>query len=127
MTEEPRHKYFGDTMRDYIVQVANELPYDAVGIWQIVPAGRLDFDLEGDALTDYVRRCIAELLSRGAVPVIGGGPDGKHHWILQRQYGSRPEEIIENVIREWLANGAQDEDPGGLWFALAEDAWAPPA
>ena len=127
MTEEPRHKYFGDTMSDYIVQVANELPYDAVGIWQIVPAGRLDFDLEGDSLTDYVRRCIAELLSRGAVPVIGGGPDGEHHWILQRQYGSRPEEIIENVIREWLANGAQNEDPGGLWFALAEDAWAPPS
>jgi hypothetical protein len=60
------------------------------------------------------------------VPVIAGGPDGKHHWILQRQYGSRPEEIIENVIGEWLANGAQDEDPGGLWFALAEYAWAPP-
>ncbi|MBQ0822410.1 hypothetical protein KBI52_19655 [Microvirga sp. HBU67558] len=114
MTEEPRSKRFGDTMSDYIVQVANELPLDAVGIWQIVPAGRLDFDLEGDALTDYVRRCIAELLSRGAVPVIGGGPDGGHHWILQRQYGLRPEEILENVIREWLENGAQDEDPGGL-------------
>ena len=127
MTEEPRHRRFGDTMSDYIVQVANELPYDAVGIWQIVPGGRRGFDLEGDALTDYVRRCIAELLSRGAVPVIGGGPDGEHHWILQRQYGSRPEEIIENVIREWLANGAQDEDPGGLWFALAEDAWTPPS
>lgn len=36
MTEEPRHKRFGDTMSDYIVQVANELPYDAVGMWQIV-------------------------------------------------------------------------------------------
>jgi hypothetical protein len=113
-------------MSDYIVQAANEPPFDAVGIWQIVPGGRRDFGLEGDALTDYVRRCIAELLSRGAVPVIGGGPDGKHYWILQRQYGSRPEEIIENVIGEWLANGAQDEDPGGLWFALAEYAWAPP-
>jgi hypothetical protein len=101
-------------MSDYIVQVANELPLDAVGMWQIVPGGRSGFGLEGDALTDYVRRCIAELLSRGAVPVIGGGPDGPHLWILQRQYGSRSEEIIENVIREWLANGAQDEDPGGL-------------
>jgi len=68
MSEEPRHKYFDTTMSDYIVQVANELPLDAVGMWQIVPAGRLDFGLEGDALTDYVRRCMAELLSRGAVP-----------------------------------------------------------
>ncbi|MFL4991377.1 MAG: hypothetical protein ACJ8CF_12145 [Microvirga sp.] len=113
-------------MSDYIVQVANELPIDAVGMWQIVPGGHNGFDLEGDALTDYVRRYVVELLSRGAVPVFGGGPDGPHDWIVQRQYGSRPEEIIENVIREWLANGAQDEDPGGLWFALAEDAWAPP-
>jgi hypothetical protein len=23
-------------------------------------------------------------------------------------------------------NGAKDEDPGGLWFALREDAWMPP-
>jgi hypothetical protein len=113
-------------MSDYIVQVANELPIDAVGMWQIVPGGHNGFDLEGDALTDYVRRCVVELLSRGAVPVFGGGPDGPHDWIVQRQYGSRPEEIVENVIREWLANGAQDEDPGGLWFALAEDTWVPP-
>ena len=100
MSDEPREKRSGETMSDYIVQVANELPVDAVGMWQIVPGGRRGFDLEGDALTDYVRRCIAELLSRGAVPVFGGGPDGPHEWIVQRQYGSRPEEIIENVIRE---------------------------
>jgi hypothetical protein len=66
-------------------------------------------------------------LSRGAVPVFGGGPDGPHDWIVQRQYGSRPEEIVESVVREWLANGAQDEDPGGLWFALPQYAWTPPS
>src|SRR5690242_16822576 len=104
MREEPRHKYYGDTLSDYIVQVANELPIDAVGMWQIVPGGRNGFGLEGEALTDYVRRCIAELLSRGAVPVMGGGDTG-YYWIAQPQYGSKPDEIIENVVREWLANG----------------------
>ena len=127
MNEEPKHWYSGELLSDYIVQVANELPVDAVGMWQIVPGARRGFDLEGDALTDYVRRCIAELLSRGAVPVFGGGPDGPHDWIVQRQYGSRPEDIIENVIREGPANGAQDEDPGGLWFALPQYAWTPPS
>lgn len=127
MIKEPKHKFYGTAMSEYIKQVANELPVDAVGMWQIVPGARRGFDLEGDALTDYVRRCIAELLSRGAVPVIGGGPDGPHDWIVQRQYGSQPEEIIENVIREWLANGAKNEDPGGLWFALSENAWTPPS
>jgi hypothetical protein len=126
MREEPRHRHYGDTLSDYIVQVANELPYDAVGMWQIVPGGRKGFGFEGEALTDYVRRCIAELLSRGAVPVVGGGPDGPHEWIAQPQYGSELAEIIENVVREWLANGGKDEDPGGLWFALREYTWFPP-
>ena len=127
MTEELRHKYFDRPMSEWIKMVANELPIDAVGMWQIVPGGRHGFGLEGEALTEYVRRCIAELLSRGAVPVVGGGLEGEHDWIEQKQYGSRPDEIIENVVREWLANGARDEDPGGLWFALKEHAWTPPA
>jgi len=117
MTEEPRHLRYGRPMSEWIKLVANELPIDAVGLWQIVPGGRRGFGLEGDALTDYVRRCIAELLSRGAVPVVGGGETG-YYWIAQTQYGSQPDEIVENVVREWLANGATDEDPGGLWFAL---------
>lgn len=125
MIEEPRHKYYGHSLSDYILIVADELPVDAVGMWQIVPGGRRGFGLEGEALTDYVRRCIAELLSRGAIPVIGGGGT-PYHWIAQKQYGSKAEDIIENVVREWLGNGAKDEDPGGLWFALREDAWSPP-
>ncbi|EIM30608.1 hypothetical protein MicloDRAFT_00008580 [Microvirga lotononidis] len=127
MTEEPKHWYYGTPMSEHIKRVADELPIDAVGMWQIVPGGRQGFKLEGDALIDFVRRCIAELLSRGAVPVVGGGLDGEHEWIVQRQYGSTPEEIIDNVVREWLANGAKDEDPGGLWFALREYAWTPPS
>jgi hypothetical protein len=126
MKEEPKHLLYGYPMSEWIKMVANELPIDAVGMWQIVPGGRHGFGLEGDALTDCVRRCIAELLSRGAVPVVGGGLEGEHDWIAQPQYGSKPDEIIENVVREWLANGAKDEDPGGLWFALREDAWMPP-
>lgn len=117
MTEEPRHLLYDDPMSEWIKATANELPIDAVGMWQIVPGGRRGFGLEGDALTDYVRRCIAELLSRGAVPVVGGGDTG-YYWLEQKQYGTTPEAIIENVVREWLANGARDEDPGGLWFAL---------
>jgi hypothetical protein len=112
-------------MSQWIEEAANELPYDAVGVWKIVPDGRMGFGLEGDALIDYVRRQITELVSRGAVPVRGGGQT-EHFWIVQRQYGSRPEEIAENVMREWLARGATEEDPGWLWFALPEKAWTPP-
>jgi hypothetical protein len=119
MTDELRDKRSGETMSEIIEQYGNELESDAVGIWQLVPAGRQGFGLEGEALTAFMRRCIAELLSRGAVPVIGGGGSG-FYWIQQHQYGARPEEILENVIAEWLAEGAPDDDPGGLWFALPE-------
>jgi hypothetical protein len=112
-------------MSEWMERVANELSDDAVGLWQIVPDGRIGFGLEGEALTEYVRRQIAVLLARGAVPVVGGFNEGRY-WVVQRQYGSRPEEIVENVVREWLANGVGNEAPGGLWFALPELAWTPP-
>ncbi|HEY8564724.1 MAG TPA: hypothetical protein VIL65_04435 [Beijerinckiaceae bacterium] len=111
-------------MSEWLEQVANELPRDAVGLWQIVPDGRFGFGLEGDALAEYIRRSIAVLLRRGAVPVVGGG-DTDYYWIYQPQYGSRPGEIIESVVREWLSNGARDEDPGGLWFALPDHPGTP--
>jgi hypothetical protein len=123
MTEEPTHWHYGTPMSEWMEQVANELPVDAVGMWQIVPAGRRGFKLEGEALTEYVRRQIGVLLSRGAVPVTGGGDE--HEWIVQRQYGSRPAEIVENVVSEWLADGAREDD-FRVWFALPEHAWTPP-
>ena len=125
MTAEPRHARYGTPMSQWMEEVAYELRNDAVGLWEIVPDGRYGFGLEGDALTAYVRRQVAMLLARGAVPVLGGaGTD--HYWIVQRQYGSRPDEILDNVMREWLARGGTEEDPEWLWFALPEDAWTPP-
>ena len=40
MNEEPRHLYFGTPMSQWIEEAANELPYDALGVWQMVPKGR---------------------------------------------------------------------------------------
>ncbi len=102
---------------EYIQTVSGELPIDAVGLWQIVPAGRQRFGLSGDDLTEFVRRCVFALLAYGAKPVTGGGGT-KYDWILQSQYGETKEEIIDEVVKEWLALGAADCDPGGLWFAL---------
>ena len=109
----------------WIEQIPSELPVDAVGLWQIVGPARHDFGLEGEALVSCLRRALVALVQRGARPVVGGG-DGPHEWIGQRQYGSDPAEIVENVLQEWIANGMQDEDPRWLWFALPEDTWMPP-
>jgi hypothetical protein len=112
-----RDRIFGQTVMEYIQTVAGELPIDAVGLWQIVPAGRQRFGLHGDDLTEFVRRSVFALLARGAMPVVGGGGT-KFDWILQSQYGETNEEIVDAVVKEWLVSGAADGDPGGLWFAL---------
>ena len=56
MSKEPCERRSGTTVSEYVVQVANELPRDAVGMWQIVPGGRHGFGFDGGQLTDYLRR-----------------------------------------------------------------------
>ncbi len=118
MIDEPRHKDYGTTLSEWIVLIPGELPVDAVGLWQVVPAGRDGFGLEGDALVDFVRRAIHALLDAGAVPVRGGKGTG-YEWLAQKQYGTTRDEITEAVIQEWLA---LPDDPlvlcgQGVWFA----------
>jgi len=119
MSEQRRDKWFGNTIDEVIAMFPNELPVDAVGLWQIVPFGREGFDLHSDELTDFVRRSVSALVERGAKPVVGA-TDGIHYWELQKQYGSTNKEIVNAVVNEWLVSGGGDPDPSGLWFALPE-------
>ncbi len=43
---EPKHGRFGTPMGEWI-NLVGELDIDAVGLWQIVPAGREGFGLQG--------------------------------------------------------------------------------
>ncbi|KAB2823602.1 MAG: hypothetical protein F9K51_07420 [Candidatus Dadabacteria bacterium] len=117
MIVEKKHKIYGRTMSEWISLVPGELDVDAVGLWQIVPAGIDGFGLEGEELTEYVRRNLMALLEAGAIPVRGGKSTG-YDWVAQHHYGKTKEEIIENIIREWLNMG---NDPkiliGEVWFA----------
>jgi hypothetical protein len=117
MKGEPRHKLYGRPMSEWIALVPGELDVDAVGLWQIVPAGVDGFGLQGEELIEYVRRNIRALLQAGAVPV-RHEPGSTFEWTHQKQYGSEREEIIEAIIREWLVLG---NDPmilaGEVWFA----------
>ena len=112
-----KDRFFGQTIADYIQSISGELPIDAVGLWQIIPTGRQSFELSGDDLVEFVHRCVFELLIHGAMPVVGGGGT-EFDWILQPQYGEAIENIANAVVEEWLILGAEDCDPGGLWFAL---------
>lgn len=120
MNAERRHKIYGSTESEWIASTPVELDIDAVGLWQIEPAGRQGFGLEGEELANHIRRNIYALIEAGAIPVYGGG-DGPHDWIYQPQYGKTKEEIAENVINEWLAKGGGETTVSDVWFARPGD------
>jgi hypothetical protein len=117
MTEEPKRPSDEIALREWIAPIPNELPIDAVGLWQIIPAAREELGLEGDDLIKCVKYAIAALLERGAKPVRGRLGRG---WIEQTQYGSDIDEIIENIVGEWRGWDLADATIYGLWFALPE-------
>jgi hypothetical protein len=116
MNKEPRDAS-GLPMSEWIAGLnggLNDLP---VGMWRIVDRGRRGFGLEGEALTDFVRRSIYALIDAGAKPVVGAGKPNQ--WKLQVQYGTNRWEIAQAVIAEWLQQGAPTPEPWeGLWFGL---------
>jgi hypothetical protein len=115
MTNELRDRFFGETIEQRLRDVTAELEIDAVGLWQIASFGEDGFGLSAEALTDYVRRHILVLLAAGAKPVVGRR-HGPRYWLVV-DYGSKPDEIAEAIIRDWKLGGCE-ADPGGVWFAL---------
>jgi hypothetical protein len=115
---EPIHSYSGETISEWLERLPNELPVDAVGMWQIVPALRRAFGFNADELIEHTRAAILALLSKGARPVVGA-TDGLHFWSVRNDFVGTDEDIAQAAISEWLASG-RDPDPGDLWFALPE-------
>ena len=107
----------GVSVSAYIDSIPEELPRDAVGLWQIVRGGRSGFHLVGPDLIEFVRRGIHALLDAGAVPVRFGADVG-FDWVAVRRYGTDSTAVTEAIITEWLA---QPDDPvvlySGVWFA----------
>jgi hypothetical protein len=115
MTKRVRDKYKGYTIEEDLARRPSGLAIDAIGLWQIVAAGRDNFELTGTDLLNYVRRHILNLLENGAKPV-KAAMDGVHFWKIV-DYGNNPEKIAGAIISEWLESGGEI-DPGGVWFAL---------
>jgi hypothetical protein len=116
MIQARRDRYYNRTVEQAVADFPGELDVDAVGLWQIVPAGRDGFGFEGLDLNDFIRRCIHALIDAGAVPVKSGkGTD--YEWIAQEQYGKSKESIAEAVIAEWLKAPDDQDVLFRVWFA----------
>ena len=110
-----RHRTYGTPIEDTVESFPNELPIDAVGLWQIVNSLKRGFDLENSDLTKYVEKSVEALLKASAVPVIGSAAD--KCWYRARAFGGQQKEIIEQVLA-YLRHLGRDPDVGDIWFAL---------
>lgn len=113
---EPKHPYDGTPLSSWIERVPNELPRDAVGLWQFIPALRESFKLEGKALEAAVAATVQALLERGAVPVRCGPKNGPE-WVIDDAYSKDWGEIKAKVVKDWVR---EDNEPGvdDVWFAI---------
>ena len=116
MTNDLCDKFTGTPIDRWVEQVPDELPVDAVGLWQVIPGLRINFGLSGLVLEQYARKIIHRLLARGAWPVTGAGA-GSGAWIKLTRHGDNPDDIVDAVIAEWHASG-RDPDVGDTWFPL---------
>lgn len=118
MSDQRTHYRTGHTIEEYLAEAPDELTVDAVGMWQIIGAGKGGFRLEGKELEDFVRRYIRGLLMHGARPVVGLS-DGPPDWRIETRYGATAKAIDDAVVAEWLASDV-DPDLTGLWFATPQ-------
>jgi|HubBroStandDraft_4_1064222.scaffolds.fasta_scaffold28085_2 hypothetical protein len=117
MIDDKKDRFFGCSAAEWIRRIPNELERDAVGFWQIVPVGRRGFGLEGDELREFVRRSLAAVLERGAVPA--AYCNGK--WVPTWKHGKDQKAILESITNEWEDSGRRDPDVDDLWLALPSD------
>ena len=114
MITEPRDKYFGVPLSEWIKNIPNELDIDAVGFWQLVETGRDSFGFKDDDLFNFLSIAITSLLDRGGKPVKASN---NGDWIIQNQYGIDNKTITSNILNEWNSSG-QNCDEDGIWFSI---------
>ena len=123
MKNELRSRFSGQTVAESVAAFVHEAIDDEIGVSlaSIISVGRRSFGLEGDDLVAYVRRGVAALAAIGARP---------EHWEMYSRPGhldgpvhfgaDTPEEIVEGVLAEWIAEGMPDLGWGDYRFITAE-------
>ena len=98
----------GATILETIFDIRFEAADEFTHLVRAVGAGRGWFQLEGDELEEYVRRCLHSILEHGALPAINVGDE----WPVMKSttaYGTKPDEIVENVIGAWKKSGIPNQ------------------
>ncbi len=108
---------------DYLSEFEVDLNEDEpLAFFQFIYAAMDRFQLGSAARVNFVARCVTKCLQLGAVPCVPGGPDYDHDWVSTAKYGTKPADILRNVMEEWIADGAQRLEPWtGPFFGLPKD------
>lgn len=113
-----KHRLLDTTLGEWLHSFPNNLDADAVGLWQIIPTGRTEFELEGKDLQEFTRQALQGLFRRGVLPVLGHSG----RWIVDPSYGAVEKEIISNILAKWTDEGSPEPDVEDVWFVLKEFA-----
>ena len=111
----------GRTISDEIAVAAGALSDDVgVGLSEIVENGRRGFGLEGEALVEFARECLHQVVERGAKPRHWGTISNPERDVPLHYGRDTNDEIVEGVIADWLASGGGDLEWGDFRFILPE-------
>jgi hypothetical protein len=116
MSSQPVHSFFGTPLDEWIECTPNELEFDAIGLWQIIPDLRKSFGLSGDALEHATREVLTKILDRGAHPIVGSF-DKPGTWERVTKYGENSIDIVNAIVAEWCTID-RNPDVEDVWFGL---------
>ena len=118
MIQEITDKYFGISLSEWIVRLANELEDDIVFFSAIIPVGEDSFGLRGPELIEFVRRCLVALLNKGGRLRVGSGLDGR--WVQISQMKAENDTVADRIIETWQESSVAP-DWYELWFEIPKD------
>ncbi len=106
------------TLEESILVKASDLKNDAVGLMYLMPNSyQYVFTPNQKELLQYTCRGIKLLLAVGAVPVISV-KNSPFDWEPTLKYGTKRDEIANNIIKEFEFSKKTYPDGGDVWFAI---------
>lgn len=125
MTDEKKFGYY-DSVDEYLDCLPVTMDVDEpIGLYTIPGDGIETFGFNGPDLIHFVSCCLITMLGAGGIPCIPGYPNHPVDWVYEPKYGTTSEEIHDNVLNEWIANGAGPlEFWTGPWFGLPKSVHA---
>jgi hypothetical protein len=115
-----KSKFSNQTVRSWLKKMPNELEIDAIGLWQIIPAGVHNFGLSGNELEEFTQRAIIAILERGGLPAIGYNSADGGGWKRAIEYGETNSEIVRNIVQKWLYEIGRKPEVDDIWFVKKE-------